>query len=267
MLGYLKYTQNTMLLLVLGFISAADAAEKIKTAFNQDVEINSTLNGAHVVNLGENLTNKSKAETAQVIQRINYVGMGGQSHLLLSQPLSNQQKSHKPQTIPKRHQLSAQLKLTETAGQFVLPEMDFGVGLVVLEWQQVEQNTSHKFTSTWLMNPNAGQQFADKRSQTLSIRPMLNSQFLTIGNDLPVRLYYQMDGVSEILYAKNHTTGEVTKVTSDAVGMAAVKLNHAGLWTLMVERQEADKKYTSFLNFNVKNLAVNSAIKNEGAVQ
>ena len=134
---------------------------------------------------------------------------------------------------------------------FVLPEVGFDVGLLVLEWEKVFQKGKHQFNSTWLLNPLAGAQFANKRSQILSIRPMLNSQFLTEGNDLPVRVYYKMGGYSTQLLAKHHESGKVMTVYSDEVGMASVPLREKGKWTLLVENEEGLNKFTSFLNFEV----------------
>lgn len=244
-----KLTVCLMCLVVPFFATSQSSSSHV---FNQNVLVSVDTNGGHLVKPSNSFKNQQKNQYK--FKRIHYSGLLGETHLLMN---SWQSKNNKP--VPKAHNLSLAIadKTNDSDTSkglqqgFVLPEVGFDVGLLVLEWENVFQKVKHQFNSTWLLNPLAGGQFANKRSQILSIRPMLNSQFLTKGNDLPVRVYYKMEGVSIQLFAKHHESGRIITVLSDEVGMASVPLMEKGMWTLLVEREDGLNKYTSFLNFEV----------------
>ncbi len=250
-------TRNMMLSLLL-FSSANFAQDtlSIKQAVNwvDSLEINTQ---PDLQKLSVTLNQISEKDSFPIIHKTEHlksvmVTGSGYSHKYVQNNFV--QNKIQQSMVPEEHLIESLL----ANNQLNIPFKSFHDEMLTLNW---EHKNDHQQTiniySTWLINPENGNQFTEKTSALSSIRPLVSSALLVKGNDFPVRLYHQFGALKGHELEAIHIESKMqVKAFSDSQGIAVLNLSQAGDWLLMIKHERQDKQadLTSYalLNFHVK---------------
>lgn len=72
-----------------------------------------------------------------------------------------------------------------------------------------------------------------KAGLAAEIRPLMDPSALGVGSDLPIRIYIDGDAVAAARVSATHeATGTIINAATDSKGIATVRIDHAGKWTI-----------------------------------
>ncbi|MCH7527464.1 MAG: DUF4198 domain-containing protein [Planctomycetes bacterium] len=119
---------------------------------------------------------------------------------------------------------------------------------------------------------DSGSGVVGKVGQKLEILPLINPSTLRVGDDLPVRVYYEgvkQRGVTVQAISTDHGVGtrpaKITDKTSDSVGTAWFSISDRGRWMVRFEHTVDDVRYVAELVFDVHRPAKGSEVEQKDA--